>query len=252
MRNFTLFIFCLFIVSSCAIFNKSSTANLKNDEPIRFYNLDLPMDSLINLDVQPNKKFEFSLKKIETDIDSNLVIFIGATIEGIDFQDSSTFNANPSIFIEDSIVYSFPDTIENSSIQVAMKMEFIEKLFSRMDSLDFKEFKLKKGESFQFNGYSITLKDLNKDPKYKSKKGDISVSAKLDISSLSNPYLITSAEPIYYIRDMVQYSVAENIDDIELAIKFTKINPEKEVFTFKVARYKNVDSYPIEVQIMEN
>lgn len=248
MKNLLLFICCILILPSCISSKKTTIPNIDKTTSKNFFNLNLSIDSAKTIVLNQDEIINFKLEEVSSEIDSNSTIASSGTIRVFDMKNIKRYYSYPQIFVKDSFLYSLPDTIHELSMKITINEEFLKKTFSRFENIQYKEFNIKQGESFQFNNYTIALKSLNKTPKYRAKEGDIAVGAELNITQKDNPIFMAKAELIFFIREMYPYSLSENFDKMELSIKFTKIDPVNEIFTFEVASYKKVNNYPIEIR----
>lgn len=97
------------------------------------------------------------------------------------------------------------------------------------DTADFKTKKVQIGDSIYFangvmvfNGFETNIENKN----YKSQQGDVAVSAKISMLNMTGKTAI--ANPVYYIRNKVEYKIADTLDDFEIEIRINKIIPEEE------------------------
>lgn len=90
----------------------------------------------------------------------------------------------------------------------------------------FSEFMLAVGDTANTTSSSIVLRTINPEPQnlgYVRAEGDIAAGAMLSITRNGKT---VQAEPIYYIRDNVENNVSATLDDLNMTIDFTKIEPQ--------------------------
>ena len=106
--------------------------------------------------------------------------------------------------------------------------------------------------SFDFEGAEIKLIGFNKDPEdrnYEPLQGDIAVGAQMMVIKDDNSYPI---EPIFIIRGTSPMGVKAYVPELGIHIRFTGIDPGKELFSFKVAKDLREQNYTIPLEITEN
>lgn len=152
-----------------------------------------------------------------------------------DTMSDKDYTLYPAIGLEDALMYNYPEAIVEAGVRIKLGAKMLDKYFTPDEEMAFQDFTIKNGESFSYNGYQFHLDGFNRNPQhsnYDAEAGDLALGALL---SISNGTVEESAEPIYVIRDKQPMSVKSYSPKTGLHIRFSNIDPEKEVFTFKVA-----------------
>lgn len=161
------------------------------------------------------------------------------------------YKLHPAIGLEEALMYQYPEPIAEAGVRIKIGEKMLEKYFTPDDQMDYKEFTIKNGDSFNYNGYTFHLDGFEKAPKhpnYQSEEGDLALGAKLVIDDGS---IYETVMPIYVIRDKQPMSIKSYSPKTGLHIRFSNIDPEKELFTFKVAQNKG-DNKMVELDIAKD
>ncbi|MBP7184117.1 MAG: cytochrome c biogenesis protein CcsA, partial [Saprospiraceae bacterium] len=157
----------------------------------------------------------------------------------------STFYAYPMLALRGESLLFYPDQINQLLVKFKLPEQFFEKAFTDENSLKYTNFKLKKGDSFKFEGEEYHFQLLTqevKHPHYIKKEGDIVVGA-----------LITNTEgdtiqPIYLIRNNEQFNLKFELRKKGLHFRFMHIDPKDETIDIAVAHKDNADiKFPIAI-----
>ena len=149
-------------------------------------------------------------------------------------------------------MYKYPDGKEDLGVRIRLADDFIENIFSTEDQLDYKDVELSTFGSFIFEGSEIKLIGFNKDPQdrnYEPQQNDIAVGAQMMAIKDGNSYPI---EPIFIIRGTSPMGVKAYVPELGIHIRFTGIDPTKELFSFKVAKDIREANYLIPLEVTEN
>jgi cytochrome c-type biogenesis protein CcmF len=118
--------------------------------------------------------------------------------------------------------------------------------------LRLRDFKIKQGETFEFNGNRITLLDFDNTPQhpdYQKQEGDIAVAAQLQIVAPDGSS--HKAWPVYCIRGREVINLPYFVKEIGLHVNLQNILPSEQSMIFVLAQPNN-DKTPIPVEIAEN
>lgn len=163
-----------------------------------------------------------------------------------------TFKLRSALGLQGALLYKYPDAKEDLGVRIRLADDFIESIFSTEDQLDYKDIELSTYGSFEFQGSEIKLIGFNKEPKdrnYTPQEGDIAVGAQMMVIKDGVSYPI---EPIFIIRGTSPMGVKAYVPELGVHIRFTGIDPAKEIFSFKVAKDERVQNYTIPLEITEN
>lgn len=152
-----------------------------------------------------------------------------------DTETNKNYKLYPAIGLEEALLYNYPAAVIEAGVRIKLGEKMLEKYFTPDEQLDYQDFTIKNGDSFDYKGYTIKLNGFDKDPKhpnYEKVDGDLALSAQLTIDGEASH---EDADPIYVIRNSQPMSVKSYSPITGLHIRFSNIDPEKEVFSFKVA-----------------
>ena len=108
-------------------------------------------------------------------------------------------------------------------------------VFTEEDDLDYVLYKVKDGETFNFDSIALTLMQIEtRHTKLQAEEGDIAISANLTLdngkdSAILHP-LLSSLQP---------FSIKDYDPRTGIHVRFNQINPENGEMTFMVARDKD-------------
>lgn len=150
--------------------------------------------------------------------------------------------------------FSLPVNFPKYELKVRLTENTFNKIMNLEDSLRFSTFKVKIGESFPFQGYSVTLKGLSQQvehPNYQPMEGDLAVAAQLEIRSGATAAQTHQAGPVYLIRDKQPFSLKDEIHALGLHIRFENIDPATGLMTIGIAQ-AGEEQQLLPLQIAEN
>ena len=128
----------------------------------------------------------------------------------------------------------------------------MEQVFKAEEALEYSNFEVKEGGSFEFKGYKIAfskvIKDINH-PSYAPEPGDIAVAAGLEI--LAPDGQKATAAPVYLIRENQPFSLKDEAPTMGLHFRFEHIDPKAGTLTIGVAETPPTQR-GIPVEIAEN
>jgi len=166
----------------------------------------------------------------------------GVSFEVRDKRTDSLYSAEAAMGIEGALIYQYPAYFTDAGLRIRIDQSSSDGLFTAEDKIDYREFKLKNGESAMIGPTKVTLTGFDKNPQnsnYKREDNDIAVAAILEIQNQGKQ---ESASPVYIIRKNIPMSIKSYSPGSGLHIRFTNINPNDETFTFKIGKETNAKS----------
>ncbi len=177
---------------------------------------------------------------------------IGLKLAVKKLKSDSVWYANPVLVLRNSLVYSFPDKINDLAVKVKLPQDIFEAYYTSDSLLNYQTFTLKEGDVRKFAGLNITFKGFNREPEhpnYSPVKGDIAVGAILEIKNEETGATMQE-EPIYLIRGSRNFNLKAVNASSGLHLRFIEINPKTEMITIAAAR-DEVDNKKLPVEIAE-
>ncbi len=113
------------------------------------------------------------------------------------------------------------------------------------DSLKYEQNLIEIGDTIYTSKHYVIFKGFNNAPKhkdYRPQTGDLAVGAELEIKKLETDSIWT-AEPLYLIRNNFENNIGDDVKEIGLKFKCTKIDPASKKVTIEVAETKPVVPY---------
>ena len=173
---------------------------------------------------------------------------MGAKIKIQQLGKPETYEATPVAVLRNNLVYTYPIQINDLAFKVKLPTSFFDKVFSTEMNLEYKNFDLKEGDVFNFNGYEVKLEQVARDPKhpnYQSVEGDIAVGAILKITKNGSSES-EFVQPIYLIRKMNPMMIKDRLAAEGLNFQFTKIDPATGKMSIGIAQSEANMAYPVE------
>ena len=162
----------------------------------------------------------------------------------------SVWVAEPMLALRQTLLYNFPIKIDDLQLKVRVSDKVFERVFTPESELNYKEFVFKKGEKINLNGHEIMFKGFNLQPghpNYKKEDGDIAVGAILSAQSKDQSQVF-NAEPLYLIRNSQPFNLKDEIPELGLHFRFTKIDPNSESIEMSIGiEDKKNTKVPIEI-----
>jgi cytochrome c-type biogenesis protein CcmF len=147
--------------------------------------------------------------------------------------------AYPGLGLKDALIFSFPDVVDQLGIKIKLAENTFNNVFTEEDDLDYVIYKVKDGETFNFDSIALTLDGFNRNPShknYKPEEGDIAISANLTLDNGKDSAAIL--HPLYVIQNLQPFSIKDYDPQTGIHVRFNQINPENGEMTFMVARDK--------------
>ncbi len=164
----------------------------------------------------------------------------------------TAYTTEPVMLLRGELIYSFPGQVDDLSVKVRLTQQVFESVYTPDTELTYQTVKVKEGDQFKFKNYDLKLAGFNRQsqhPNYIYEDGDIPVGA---IVSVTNKQGLTKmAEPLYFIRKNRPLNLKDEIQDWNLHIRFTEIDPNTGTMTLQVAQGVAPEK-PITLEIAEN
>lgn len=165
-------------------------------------------------------------------------------------KDDSTFYAEPVLLLREGLLFTYPVQMNDLSMKVRMTDKTLDAVFPPEESLGYRPFVFKEGESVNLNGMNISFRGFNPKPEhpgYTFQEGDIAVSANFDVVVPGQEEVYT-AQPLYLIRDSAPYNLKDELRDLGLHFRFTGIDPQAESIEVMIAqRASGLENIPVEI-----
>ncbi|MEE9437438.1 MAG: cytochrome c biogenesis protein CcsA [Saprospiraceae bacterium] len=161
-------------------------------------------------------------------------------------------NLNTALGLKGALLYKYPAEKQDLGLRVRLADDFMDQIFTGEDKLEYKTFKLKTYGSFDFGGCEIKLTGFDREPEarnYIAEEGDMAVGAKMMVIKDGVSY---PSSPIFFLRGNSPMGTKSYVPETGLHIRFMSIDPQKEEFTFMVAKDERNKNYTIPLEIAEN
>lgn len=162
---------------------------------------------------------------------------IGITLQVRRLDEDSVFIVEPVIVLRGQLLYTYPSQIDPLSARIRVGESVFERLLAPEEELEYEEFELKQGESFEYAGYKMQFVGFKRDAQhvnYSPKKGDIAVGAMVSVQSPEGTQYLAS--PLFFIRDNQPFNLKDEIPAEGLHVRFIKLDPQKETAIIWVAK----------------
>lgn len=176
---------------------------------------------------EPQNK-EYKGNKHETGLGLNISVY--------DAKNDTTLFSEAAVGLQGAIMYNYPAAFEQAGLRIKLDESVIEQLFTLEDKLVYQEYTITKNGVIDLGDYKISLTGFDKDPQHENyikEDLDIAIGAQMNISGKG---VSEDAAPIYIIRKNQPMSIKHYSGQTGLHIRFSNIDPEKESFSFKIAR----------------
>ena len=187
----------------------------------------------------------------ETTSEDDMAITLDMRVHSLDRD--TIYRALPGISLRGAFVFRYPEQIDPLNMRIQLSDTLIEALYHSEAAMEYMEYEVARGESFEFNDYTVKFVDVNRQPwhpSYEAKDDDIALSAILQVQDplSGNTY---RTEPVYVIRDAVQNNYKTMIPEAGLHFRFTRIDPGSGKMTFMVAE-QPMQTIDLPVKIAED
>jgi cytochrome c-type biogenesis protein CcmF len=166
-------------------------------------------------------------------------------------KNDSMFFAMPVVLFRDKKISILPTTVNGTGLRLRLNPEVFTRLMNQ--SVTFKDFSVKQGETIEFEGTKIkigtptpnpTLKNFNKEP------NDMAFGVSMELETADGKKM--EAEPDMIIRGGQLMPLEDIIEAANLRLVIKKIDPEKGVFTIGVASTKAPEGFKIPLDVAQN
>jgi len=192
--------------------------------------------------------FTFEPQSEKINIDS-VDLAVGAELEFTHNLLDGTYQATPSLALNNGLVYQYPETIDPLRLRIGLDESVFSQIFNEEDKLDYVQYEIKQGESFTHNGLNVTLLGFDKEPnhpRYTPTDSDIAIAAQLRV--IKEGFAPASAAPLYIIRENKQFSIKDYIPELGAHFRFNKIDPATETMHIAIAEEeRNLSSVKLSI-----
>ena len=173
---------------------------------------------------------------------------VGLKLKVLDKEKQTEFNAAPMVSVHENLIFDYPAIVNDLNLKFKLNEHFLEKLFTPENELDYENFYLKQGEKKTIKGYTVELNELSnkiEHRNYTAQDGDIAIAADLNIRKSDYQF---ACNPVYVIRGSRPYGIKEYDSQEGLHVRFVSINPDSELFEFKIAKdNRDLNNIPIDI-----
>ncbi|HRW75374.1 MAG: cytochrome c biogenesis protein CcsA [Lewinellaceae bacterium] len=158
--------------------------------------------------------------------------------------------AMPMIVLRDNLVFSYPAKVDRKGAKVRLNDQVFEGYLTPDDSLSYRPVVLGLNESFDYEGYRITLSGFDKSPEhpqFQAEETDIAVAAQLTITRGTPETFREVQEPIFLIRDNQPYNIKSYSPATGIHCRFVKLDPDNGNITLWMAKQPDFNGMVIEV-----
>lgn len=173
---------------------------------------------------------------------------IGVTIQVRRLDKDSIFTVEPVIVLRGQLLYTYPSQIDPLSARLRVDESIFERLLVPEEELEYEEFELTQGQTFEYAGYQMQFAGFNKRAEhvnYEPEEGDIAVSSMISIKAPGGQNYMAS--PLFFIRDNKPYNLKDEIPAEGLHLRFIKLDPQKETAIVWIAKAQNAFEVPFQM-----
>ncbi|MBL7808613.1 MAG: cytochrome c assembly protein, partial [Saprospiraceae bacterium] len=178
---------------------------------------------------------------------------VGLLMKAYALDQPKAYPANPMLYLRPAKGgFSLQSDIGPLQMKIRLTEASMEHIFKSEEALKYRNFDVKEGETFVFNGYNIQFAEVQKEvkhPSYAPEPGDIAVAAELQITAPDG--CKAEAAPVYLIRENQPFSLKDEAPSMGLHFRFDNIDPKNGVLTIGVAETP-ADQPGIPLEIAEN
>ncbi|MEM1319601.1 MAG: cytochrome c biogenesis protein CcsA [Bacteroidota bacterium] len=164
-------------------------------------------------------------------------IALGVKLAVRELNSDSVWYAEPMLAVNGTMLYGYPDQINDLGIKVKMPQKAFEQYFDPGEDLEYQPHVMKQGDEFYLNGYKVRFKGFQPKPThpdYIPQEGDIAVSALLDITTPDQRQIFES-NPVYLIRNSRPFIIQDRVDELGWHFRFTELDPNAQTGRIEVA-----------------
>jgi cytochrome c-type biogenesis protein CcmF len=169
-------------------------------------------------------------------LDTQSDIGMGANLSFHSKDDRYHINDEVVIGLKKNMLYQYPVVVNDLRLKVKMDESSFDNYFTQENLLKYKDYKLKSGESFEFNNRTYILEGFNSDIKninYSREPDDLALKGLISYQEDGDRKLL---EPIYVIRDNRPFSIKDYEAKGGTHIRLAQIDPTNEVFVLQLAQ----------------
>ncbi len=181
----------------------------------------------------------------------DLAIGLNLRVHSLDFP--QTYKAEPMLYLRLAKGgFTLPAFVGPLQMKVRMTEASMEKILEAEDALKFEKFNVPQGSEFNYQGYRVTFKQVERTvqhPSYAPEPGDIAVAATLEIVGPDGKKW--NAAPVFLIRGNQPYSLKDEVPELGLHFKFDNIDPSTGIMVLSAAQM-SAEARKIPIEIAEN
>ncbi len=165
---------------------------------------------------------------------SDIGMGVGITFKS--FDDKYQETEEVVIGLKENMLYQYPVMVNDLRLKVKMDERSFDNFFTQENLLDYKEYKLKTGDTFEFNNRTYTLEGFNSEinnDNYKREEDDLALKGMISYNSAKGKQVL---EPLYIIRNNRPFSIKDYEAEGGTHIRLSKIDPTNEEFVIQIAR----------------
>lgn len=175
---------------------------------------------------------------------------VGLQMKAYSLEDRKGYTAAPMLYLRPGKGgFTLPADIGQLQMKIKLNENSLEQVFKAEDELKYKDFEIKEGEAFDYEGFHVVFEHVSKEvkhPSYAPEPGDIAVAADLQITAPDGRQ--AHAAPVYLIRDSQSFSLKDEAPAMGLHFRFEKIDPQRGALTIGIAQTPaNQRGIPIEI-----
>ncbi|MCB0641440.1 MAG: cytochrome c assembly protein, partial [Phaeodactylibacter sp.] len=175
-------------------------------------------------------------------------IAVGLRLLLQDEKRDTTFVAEPISVLRGPYLYAYPVHVQDLALKLRVNEKLFLQLFPPETNLDYQPYRIKQGESFEFDGYSVQLTQISREvehPLYIPQEGDIAVSAILKVQKDGATY---QAAPVFLIRDNQYNNLKAEVPELGLHFRFSSLDPTSETMEILAAASEPISKeVPVDV-----
>lgn len=176
--------------------------------------------------------FEPKIKDMPSD---SLIISLGVELEFSKLDTDSTYTLMPAMGLKENNIFEYHAVEDALGVKVKLDESVFRNTFSTEDRLDYTNFKVKEGDEFFYDGYTVLVEKLGNDfesSDYVQKEGDIPVCATLSFNGQGREFI---EKPIYFIRNSRPLNIKAYDAISGIHSRFLSINPSDGTLEFAIA-----------------
>lgn len=166
--------------------------------------------------------------------ESDIALAVGIRFHSLD--ESYNELIEPAISLHENLLYQYPDQLDELNVKIKIDESSFEKYFSMEDNLNYQEFKIGRGQSFEYDGTEFKLSGFDKnlsEEDFDIQPEDIAIKAIIEAKDNQNTVILN---PIYLIRNNIPSSLKDYYVERGWHIRLSQIDPVNELFTIEMAK----------------